>query len=375
MSNYPCYDGVLGLADTDCDCTEAGRPSDYDASSSGLYISDLADIGSLVNNSECGSDMWDLLIKSRDLAITRTVTASNALLGKKFIVKRKTLRNEVLGQIKATNYIAGNKSFAVVKFTCAPIRGGIFRLRAIGGIFKNIGDTVISLYNNVDGHIQDFTLSTTAAGKHAVHTLDTPLELPLFSKYANFLEYYLTYPIDTANLAKDNEVDCGCAGLPKVDKDRPYFYNIPNSRKSPWADYVMVSGTEIDDLLELDDMDEVAAYDLKMKGLTIEADFTCKVHEVLCEDSLDFVGNPLAMALANAIKFAAGVEVANAVQRSSVLSRSTLVNAIEWDDSREEWEALFQEHINYVVANVEHTSNDCLKCRDLLGMTRQGIFS
>ena len=367
---FECYDNIIGLSQDDCDCTAANRPADYNTSKSGLFLDDLSPIQGLIKMGECDNDVWDVVTKARDFAIRQLVADSNALLALKYTPRRKSVSKEVLGQIKAKNTVIPSKNYGVVVLSCCPIRGGIMRIRNLSGIFSEVGTISVELHNNVDGLLDSFDINTLA---NKISGTEINLELPLFSKYVPVLEYYLVYTFDNANLPKDNKVDCGCSSWkPNFNSNSPYFHD--NAQGSPaWSSYVMVGGTEINSLTELDDLP--ATMSSKMKGLSLELDFSCKVNEVICEDSLDFVGNPLALSLAFAVKYAAAARIAESLLKSTLLNRENMLAREEWEDSSIVWTEKYNEHINYVVSNVDHSANDCLQCKDLLGMGRQGLFS
>lgn len=368
---YECYTHIIGLSQSDCECTADERPADYNVSKSGLYLDELANVGTLVSLAECDKTIWDIMGNAVTGGVKQFVADTNALLGRKYRLKRNAVTGEVLGQIKHKDTYQPAKNYAVVVLSCSPVRGGFMRLRKIGGTFRETAPVSVELRDNVNGLLRTFTLNATA-DRHA--TTDVNEIFPLYSKYMQPLEYYLVYQFDANNLPADTEINCGCGGwTPIFNREQPYYRNVGGHKAAPWADYVMVGGREVNSLSELDD--EVGTMSNKMFGLTVETDFGCKVDEVLCEDRLDFKGNPLALSMALAVQYAAGVKVANRVLRSSALNRENMINGDEWEEAIVEWQEKYNEHVNYIVSQSDITANDCLACKDIIGLTRKGLFS
>lgn len=369
---YDCYDNIVGLSSSDCACTEDNRPTNYNESASGLFLDELANISRLVALGECAAPVWDILEKALSGGVKQFVADTNALLGKKYKLKRKAVSGQVLGQIKSPDIFTPSKNYAVLTLSCAPVRGGFMRLRKIGGVFSQAGAVTVDLYNNVDGLLSSHPI-TTVADRHAT-TAALNIELPLYSKYLQPLQYYFVYQFDELNPPKDTSLTCGCGGWsPTYNTSNPYYNNINSHRAAPWSDYVMVGGREINSLDELED--EVESQNNTMFGLTLEVDFGCKVNEVLCEESMDFIGNPLALSMALAIQYAAGIKVANEVQKSALITWENMVQPEEWDESILEWQTKYNEHVNFIVAQADYTTNDCLACNNVMGLARKGLFA
>lgn len=368
---YPCYDKIVGLANTDCDCIATDRPEDYDVSKSGLYLDELSPISSILGAVSCGKTVWDMATTALSSATTQFVADTNALLGRDYRLKRKAVSKQVLGEIKHKDTVSPTKNYAVVTVDCCPVRSGVMKLRNLGGIFTQAGVVSVGLYDNVTGLLSTHEL-TTVANKHT--ELAVNLSLPLYSKYVEKLQYYLVYQFDPANPPKANRINCGCGGwVPSYNLDAPYYRNVGGHKRAPWADYVMVGGRQINSLTELDN--EVTVMSNTVYGLTLEVDFSCKVDEVLCEDALDFSGNPLALSMALAIRYAAAILFKDAIFKTDSLNRESMVNRDEWEEDALVWQQKYNDLVNYIVSEADHTANDCLACKDILGLTRKGLFS
>ena len=365
---FECYDNIIGFSSFECECQADNRPEDYNVSHSGLYLDELTSIGKLVSG-ECDRNMWAALISAYKAGIKRLVSDSNALLLKNYALKRQPAKDQIIGQIKARDTYNPNKNYALVRLACNPIRSGYFTLNGLGTLFEASGAVTVGLYNNIDGHLEDFELTTTANKLHKNPLTDK--NYPLHSKYADCLQYFLVYEFDENNRPKDNKVNCGCGTALNFNLNKPYFLN--GYRAAPWTNFVMASGGEINSLTELEDLEITGKNNLM--GLIIDAHFHCKVNETVCKDSLDFVGNPLALSLAHAAQYIIGIEVAKAALRNPELDPQALINRDIWEENMAEWQDNYNEHINYIVSEISLTGTDCLTCKDILKITRRGLFA
>lgn len=360
----------------DCTCENVGRPADYNVSNSGLFLDQFSNIRALINGAECDKTLWDILVSSRKAGVSQFVKDTNLLLSKKYRMKRRQVTGHVLGQIKSKDTITPTKNYAVISYVCANVKSGYMTFKNIGTIFEAAGAISLDLYNNVDGFLQTIPLNNTLVNKHAVTGVD--ITLPLHSKYVKNLEYYFVYQFDGANRPKDNQLDCGCGGwTPKYNLASPYFENIGTPKNAPWSDYVMVGGGQINSLSELTEVDGLdgVTFNNDFYGLTFEVSFNCIVNEVVCKDALDFEGNQLALGVAFAILYGTAANMAGQVLSSSLIEREVLVNTEDWELKQIEWTELYNQHVNTIVNNANIKANDCLECKDVIGMTRKGLFA
>ena len=372
-----CLSNIVALAQTDCECSQQGRPEDYNESTSGIAIDSLTPIGSLLGSEGCGADIWEVLTKARTSAIQELAAIGNAKLSENFKPKRKPVSHELVGTIKAKQYYDASKAYAVVRFKPARIKSGYALLREMALVFEANGAVDIDIYDNVDGLLHSFENLETVAGAKAVHPIadseDKPLYLPMYSKYEPELEYYFVYTFDPANRPKATQVKCKCGGFkPSFDTNYPYYLKSHN--KYAWANYGMFGGIEIDDLEELEDeLPSKCSND--MFGLALTLDFGCKVEEVFCEQALDFKANTLALSLAQAVNYLSAHYVAKHILTTDSNSFANLVNAEDWAEYHDQWYEAFEQHLNYVIDQIDIHGNDCLECKDLSGMVKQGIFA
>lgn len=368
---YKCYDYIFGFSQHDCECNDEGRPDDYNKSLSGLFLDDLAPITQFLSGSPCNGDIWQAFKDARTEGIKRLVADSNALLAKKYRLKRKPLADTALGTIKARDLATVDKNYTVTILSCSPIRSGYMTITNIGAVFSSTGAIQVDLYDNEVGFLQSIPLNTVS-NKHTRN--DVNIELPLHSKYVGAKEYYFVVQYDADNAPKDNLIKCACGGwTPEYNKAAPYYYNIGAKKSAAWSDYVMVGGTTINSISDLDELPDRVGNE--MYGLVLEVKAGCNVSEVLCKDSLDFKGNPLALSLAFAARFATALELAKKIQTSTELTRANMIDGDIWDAAVEDWDAMYNEHINYIVNESDRSGTDCLGCKDIIKMTTKGLFA
>jgi len=366
---FECYNNIIGLANEDCSCHQTGRPEDYAESASGLYLSELADIGALLNSPNCGQTLWDTLVAARATAVKITVADTNVLMGRQYKLKRDAIQQQVIGEIKARETYDPATNYAVVRIACNSIKGGYFTLRSVGTIFENVGAFDVLLYDNVDGYLETFAV-TSLANKHKTNAINK--KYPVYSKYAECLEYYLVYQFDEDNLPKNNNVSCGC-GDNKISFNLKNNYFGSNYRNAQWAKWAMVGSSVINSLAELEDMPNFASN--KMLGLTLEADFACDVNAVICESELDYLGSNYAMALALAVFYQTGVQVANQFFKTPTLDPKKLISSDVWEENLIEWQKKYTDYLQAVIAEIPLQNTDCYGCKDKVVIKRQGLFA
>lgn len=368
---YKCYDYIFGFTRGECACDGVEWTEEQKQSTSGLFLDDLAPIDTLLQLKHCEGSLADAFGKARNEGVAQLVKDTNALLGKKYVLKREPLASTALGTIKAKELASVSKNYTVTVLSCSPIRSGYLTLEGIGAVFSGTGAISVALYDNEVGLIDTFPINTVA-NKLSKNTVNKVL--PMYSKYVGAKEYYFVVEYDEANAPKDNLIKCGCGNwTPEYNKAAPYYNSIGAKKSAAWSDYVMVGGTQVNSVEDLDEIPDTLGNE--MYGLVIELKAGCNVSEVLCKDSLDFVGNPLALSLAFAARYATAVIVAKDVMKSNVLTRENMVDIETWETNAAEWENLYNQHVNFIVNKTHANGTDCLTCRDIIQMTRAGLFS
>jgi hypothetical protein len=363
-----CYNYVVGLYRGECDCFE-GRPDDYDASDSDLYICDLLEpefINGLLNCGQ-GASIWDLLEIVRKLAIHNFIGDTNAIM-LKWNQLRRVPYYGAIGRVNfnrdkpmTTGYYAGVRMF------CADVVSGYMKVKSIGTIFNTTGTITLWLYNGDGELLETFTLPTVA-NRHKVTTLPTPLVLELHDKYKSNVDYYWLYQV-TFN-PKNNDLSCNCKGWsPSFDTRNPYYTR--SNKFNGWADYLMAGGFYGASLPNWLTPQATALND--MNGLTFDVELGCRVGEVFCKDGLDYDANTLAQAMALAIQNKSAALFIDKILSTTNLNYDVMVARDERLRERGEYLNTYNEMVNYIAENVDITQNDCYQCRDVYELLKVGI--
>ena len=358
-----CFDYIIGLYNGDCDCYDP-KPGDYDESLSGLYISDMLEpklIDGLLNCDQ-GISVWELMEAVRALAIRNFITDANALLMKSARLKRKPYRGGV-GRNKWTkNWALEQFSYAGIRIKPADVRGGYLRIKKIGAIFNTATTFNLSIYDNNDDLLHTIPITTTA-DKLTQNEVD--IELPLHDDYQDGLEYFLIYEVDGFQ-PKNNDVTCTC------DRQRPIWGRWTGWGKYGWGEWLQVGGYKGD----LPDFMYISSpADNYMYGLTLEVELGCYINTVFCPDIMDFDGNTLAQATAVAIVRSAAALFIDKLLRTPNLNRAVMLDREGLQKAKEEYLTTYQGMMNYIVDNLDLTSNDCLECVDIIDLIKGGIMS
>lgn len=364
-----CYESIVGLSRTNCECYTV--PDDAADSLSGLYIDELIGLSFIQSMTDCdnGNDLFANIEKARDNAITSFQADTNALLLQSFKMRRNPFYGGI-GRVSTvtTSLTVGN--YLGVRMYCNNVKSGVLYIKQIGTLFAQTDAINLLVYNNLGDLVDTLPLNTTA-NVHTQNVVD--LELPLHSDYTDHLEYFFIYQYDGQPVPKVNDIKCACGSFkPVFDCNKPYF-NTKHDTVYGWADWLMVGGINTATLPDFTDCG--CSTNNLMYGLTFQVELKCKIGDVLCQDSLDFVGNPLAAAMAIAIQNKAGEILGNWVLQSGNLNRFTLINTDQLITDVANYKATYNQMVEYIVASADITQNDCLACKDIYEMAKHGIFS
>ena len=366
-----CYESIIGLTRTDCECY-TGMP-DYAADSlSGLYIDELVGMSFLQSMTNCdnGNDLFLNMEKARDNAITTFQADTNALLLQNFRMRRNPFYGGI-GRVVQNNGVPltiGN--YLGVRMYCNNVKGGVLYIKQIGTLFLETGVVSLSIYNNLGDLVATYDLNTTA-NVHEQNTIG--LELPLHSDYTDHLEYFFLYQLAAQPTPKVNDLKCSCGSFKPVFNCAKPYYNVKHDTVYGWADWLMVGGVNSATLPNFTDCG--CSTNNYMYGLTFQVELRCKIGEVLCQDQLDFEGNPLAAAMAIAIQNKTGEMLLNWLISSGNLNRYTIINTETFITQMDAYKATYNQMIQYIVESADITQNDCFMCKDIYEMAKRGIFA
>ena len=369
--NLDCYANIIGLSQTVCECYDENL---YNESDSGLYLDEfpglnLRQIKSL-ENCEDSNNIWMIMSRSRDNAIKAMVADMTAKMLKSNKLKRPVYTGGV-GQNTFKTKLSGLNTYAGVRFFCSDVRSGVLRIKSINTIFEVAGTFDVYVYDNNNTLIDTISVDSVA-GRMKKNVLTTPLELPLHDDYKHNIEYFFVYQYNTANKPYNNMLDCGCNGHSYIfDTHRPYFTN-PSGRALGWSKWSMVGGWSG---AALDFNDLMATTNNQMNGLTFDVEFSCKVNELFCKDSLNYETNVSANTMAFAVQAKATEILLTDLLFSDKIDRYTMMNGEQINMLIQFARTKYTEYLDALQKQIDVTETDCLVCKDFIEFTKTGIFS
>jgi len=368
---YDCYDYVIGLSRTECECWNPKGDSslDFNTSYSGLYLDELQPLAILASLEKCEQDVWEAMVKARENAIKIFVSnASRELL--KWNELRVQPYTGVIGRRRNTADRSISSTYAGVHLICKKIVGGQLTLKKIYTAFNFTGTVSVVVADNIGNAYGPYTLNTTE--DTWVENDITDLELPMWSDLVDNIEYFIYYTVG-ANQPRKNEICGDCPKSLMFCANKPY-YTLGHTDPYRWADSVMVGGFTTDNIADFDDITADYGGNNFLNGLNLEVDIDCDFGLTLCKDSLNFMSDPLAIATAEAILYKSAELLVDAIVASPNMSYAKLVNRDSIMKEQALWVEKYKELIEYIGENTDIKKTDCLKCKDNLKITKGTIL-
>lgn len=372
-SLYDCYDYIIGLSRTECECYDpkGTHTLDFNTSYSGLYIDELQPLKVLSSLEKCEEDVWEALNKARENAIKLFVSD-----GSRELLKHNELRVQpytgVIGRRRNTADRAITSTHAGVHIVCKKIVGGQLTLKKIYTAFNFTGTVAVTIADNIGNTWGPYTLNTTADTWVENDIVD--LEFPLWNDLVDNLEYFIYYTVG-ANQPRNNELCADCKGCRLLFcGNRPYYIH-GHADAYRWADSVMVGGFTTSDITRFDDITYNYGGNNFLNGLNLEIDMDCDFGLTLCRDSMNFLSDPLAIATAEAIRFKAAELLADWIFASPAMSYTSLIKKENLATEQADWIKKYTERIEYIGMNTDITKTDCLSCKDNQPIRKGTILS
>ena len=371
---YDCYDYVIGLSRTECECWDpkGDFTLDFNTSYSGLYLDEIEGLKTIASLEKCEQDVWEVMNQARENATKMFVSdASRELL------KHNELRVQpytgVIGTRRNTADRAITATYAGVHIVCKKIVGGQLTLKKIYTAFNftGVGALSVTVADNLGNTWGPYTLNTTE--DTWVENDIADVELPLWSDLVDNLEYFIYYTLG-ANQPRNNDICHNCHRTMRFCADRPY-YIWGHTDPYRWADSVMVGGFTTSDITRFDDITYDYGGNNYLNGLNLEVDIDCDFGMGLCMDSLNFLSDPLAIATAEAIRYKASELLADHIFGSPSMSYAKLINRENLATDQVAWRKKYLELIEYIGLNTDIRNTDCLKCKDNTPIRKGTIFS
>lgn len=372
-----CLDNIIGLSRTSCTCYTTGMPTAI--SKSDLYLDELEGINlklaDSIEDCEEGS-VWDIMDKSRDNAIAQTkIDIIQGLLSK--YKKKRHEFSGIIGDRKFTKNLDQNTTYAGLRIWCDTIVGGIMSIKRIGLLFDRAESFPVYVYDsNSDQILASYQVACNA---NTLTWFDIPLPLNLDmsnpeSQYDP--NYYLIYPV-TAKKPKDIVGGCGCG--PDIyryywSSRQPIFKSFA---KAYWSEYIMLTGI-IGDVINLDGVNfgrQNWGTTNYLQGIVLDAQFKCKLGELICKEELDFETNDIAMGLAATIRYKAGFYLIEKILASAEINRFTMTDRERLMGKKNTYVKDYQNGLQWLINKINWKANDCLTCDDFDDVIKAGILS
>jgi hypothetical protein len=377
MSHEPgnCLSHIIGLSRSTCSCFDSSKPLDAVTSDSGLYLDELEGLRlnmvNAINDCEAGG-MWDILSKAFDNSKIALKSDLMVMLLENNLKQRREPFTGSIGSAEFKNSLSvASYSYAGARIYCANIISGVMKIKRIGLVFDAAGTFSLSVYNNYSNTpINTYTVTTTAAGLTWV-TLPTTLELEMNNEYEDNPQYYILYQSSAAPNPKDIKASCGCSS-----KHYQYYFNTSSPvfksyEKYRWSEYIMLAGTKGNSLSDRKDW----STEQYLNGIMLDAEFNCITSDLICKQNLNYESNPLALAMAYAIRYRSGAYVIDNILASSQINRFTMMDRETMSGKRNNFLKEYRDRVSWIAKEMNWKANDCLMCNDFDDVLKIGIFA
>lgn len=343
----------MALARHDCPCFEGEAPEDYNATSTGLYLTDLTPLDGLQGFNDCSEGgAWSLLSRCREQGVLDFLGYTSGLMMQHNRFLRQPY-NGPIGRFTARQASPVAAAYAGLRIWCGPIRSGVLKITEIGAAFKTAGEISVQIYDQFNQTVGSAISITTVAGRVVKKAVS--ISLPLHGPFGPYT-YYMAY--DTKGVTPlRTAVTCGCKGTTHLYDG---LFTRKKTGSDAWLNWVQVAGWSGDDVesFDVETLNPSGVEDCS-NGLILNTSITCDPTSVLCASEAD-LNSPLTLSIAHAIRYAAGVRVADAILASSDLNRYALINRETLRDARKDWLARYAENVRFIAENANASGNDCI---------------
>lgn len=300
-----------------------------DASDSGLYITDLEAISTIEGLTiEQGKQVHEILEDARRVAILSLNADLTALM-----LKYVDVRKPYMGKIGNSRWKSKTKGGAELVVVCRPLRNATLHIDAIGAIFQNAGQHVVTVTSNT-GLNDAFIIDCTA---NKLSTKNVALALPLYSPMVDFVEYRFGH-----------EQDHCVAKLEPCSSCRMRFsYANPRFTEKGITSYVTVGGYKDDRFIN------------SSAGLVLAVRTQCRLDNLICDEEIDFSIDPAAQMYAQAVQYKAGSVVVWNCLRNPNLNRVLMEDAEDLREAAKYYERRYRDMMLFINKHYDY-NHDCV---------------
>jgi len=378
-----CLKNLVGLSRSDCSCFDTDRPTDFNTSYSGLYISDGLSLKVTDSAADCEQGgVWDILQTSRDRAINEFTMdymhGIEARYGDKYTpFYSSNHKDRFIGKKNISSaFVSPISDFAALRLDPKCIKGGILTIEGVELALRDIAipTTVeVNLFSSEDlsNPIDVVSIKLTSINTFTYEAFSTPFQIDLSdSDFDNGeINYFLAYKIPSGSKIPRTKIYDGC----NCSKGSKIKYN-------PWAQYLDAYGVSSDEFSNLDRAKYTNSFTM---GLRVKATASCNKITWLCELANDFnelmtLGDKdfkYASDLAQIINVRAKEIVLDTVLRSPNINRLTMFAKDGVRDLRNRYRKQYAEYLQWFLQYMPLHRNDCLTCHNNRNVSKNTIYT
>lgn len=373
-----CLEYAFGITNIECECIEDNRPSDYDASDSGLFLDEIISLKMFKENNCFEGDLWTKITASKREALNILKADVIGCVANNAQLTRKVFKG-IIGdpqKVSSRDESVGSNTKAGMKMYAANIVGGKSSIRRIGLALNTTGTYELNLYSNQsDVALGTYTLNATA---NKLTWNDVVIELPLESDYNYNLIYYFVVTLPTNVKPKEVKTDCGCGSgfKPFYNINAPSFNSMTPKGQFEWANYVMVTGIQGSDISIIDDWRTQGNH---TNGVLLDIQFSCNTETVICNGDLDYQSDPIAMALAGAYRYLTAYHLALKIIRDPEPTKFTMLPFDQLAKDVSLYSEEYNKRVQYICSQLSkpeniNRSSDCFMCKEISGARKGSIL-
>lgn len=354
MADNTCITQLVGIVKDDCPCyTGNCTPDQITAmrtSKSGLFLEDLpgmVQLKALGNGSAC-KNMCQLTLDTIATSEQQTIDDIIITVGGLYEAAKATYRT-TLGETAFTMTMAPSKRYYGYRIVANT--GAKDTMIAISDLKINVtaggGVQVIIARGPKDGGglvpIDTFVAQSLPGMWTAANLNAGPTGEKIYPLYVGGVEqeYYLV--IDSADMAPglpvDNLVSCGCGGKDKQIEQ-----------------YVYVKGVQLDNLNNT----TTALFSDRAFGVSASVRFFCSEGSFVCREFSN--KNPIAVAMAQAVRYKMGYTLLNKILNNPEVSRFTMMNREQLSANMRTYDKEYKMRVQAISIKLDPNKTDCFIC-------------
>mgnify|MGYP003676081841 CR=1 FL=1 len=343
-----CLKNVIGITRKECDCFEETKPEDSNKSLSGLYLDELDGLSmkQIDSSSDCGDgSVWDMMTKAISNAEINVKADLLTMISSKYS-DAYSIFSGLIGNSTFNGALSSLKSVQGIIYKPTPIDGGFITVKEIDTYFNQTttGEINLEIYRTGSEDVLYTIAVDTEANKIKKNIITNPIKLPLYIDGVNDLEYYFIYTKHATAIPLNNKMSCGCSG-----------------KVNDWQHWGDFNGININPYVSISELNGITG-DLNQYGLGLIVQMGCEKSSIICKSgtTLDFVNDAIAINIAFALRYNAGISLLNG-QLTRPDSSLVAINSEQIVYLVGEYTEKYNEILNYLSSKIE-SSNGCFIC-------------